>query len=291
MDSTDNDTVLGMGIEEGKAMSGVLHSVVELMQKNGHDVSTKDICNPEFNFRKVFLRMSLKLHPDKGGNEADFAALNEVNGFVKDYVQNYDKFSEDVNLVNWYCSDPEYMEQQLKEHFAKEQTGKEQTGAKKQKIKRKHTKSKTSSTRKKSKVESESVKKPSESVSGTVVNNAQSQDNKNTQSHHIYTPLVEHTANTHQKTVFNKMQEYLKTKEVDIQFTSLITLKNLERVRSPSNLEFYGSLQKECGTIDDALWYIILHAETKLGCNRKAHYWLKNMMGDTGQNKKRRLFW
>ena len=116
---------LGMGIEDGKAMSGVLHRVVKLMKDNGHDVSTKDICNPKFNFRTVFKKMSLKLHPDRGGNADDFKALNEVNGFVKTYVQNYDEFSDDVNLVNWYCSDPEYMERQLKEHFAKEKAEEE----------------------------------------------------------------------------------------------------------------------------------------------------------------------
>ena len=93
-----------MTFDEGERLGDKLHFVVELMEKNGHTVSTDDICNPEFNFRRLYLKMSVKYHPDKGGDPEEFGPLRDANEFVNDYVKTNDNC---VNYVRWYCKDPE----------------------------------------------------------------------------------------------------------------------------------------------------------------------------------------
>ena len=108
-----------MDATEGEALGGCLQRVLELMEKNGHTVSIGDICNPGFNFRRLYLKMSVKYHPDKGGDPEDFKALRDANEFVNDYVKNAGHRDCCVAFVLSYCADPEACMQNIRAQQAK----------------------------------------------------------------------------------------------------------------------------------------------------------------------------
>lgn len=108
-----------MDVTEGEALCGCLQRVLELLSENSYNVSIDQICNPEFNFKKLYLKMSVKCHPDKGGDPEDFKALNEANQFVNDYVKNSGHRGCCVAFVLNYCADPEGTMQNIRAQQAK----------------------------------------------------------------------------------------------------------------------------------------------------------------------------
>ena len=108
-----------MDVTEGEALGGCLLRVLELMEKNGHTVSIDNICDPGFNFRRLFLKMSVKYHPDKGGDAEDFKALGNANEFVNDYVKKAGHRGCCVQFVLNYCADPEGTMQNIRAQQAK----------------------------------------------------------------------------------------------------------------------------------------------------------------------------
>ena len=110
-----------MNLDEVRRVCDYLQRVIELMQEHGLAVTVSDICNPYFGFRKEYLRMSVKLHPDKGGNETDFQSLNDVNDFVNNYVHDAEHRDCCVRFVHMYYVDPEDVNRQIDAQIDKQQ--------------------------------------------------------------------------------------------------------------------------------------------------------------------------
>ena len=88
---------------------------------------------------------------------------------------------------------------------------------------------------------------------------------------------------------------HLKDKFIKWKPTSIVTVKNFERVKN-RNKKFYEYLHSIDGlTLDDCIWLIVSKAEGEMPMPTQKYsglLWFKNMLGAMGQNNSiRRLWW